>query len=123
MADDEHYGLLNLHHDKFGIWHKDDKSIIISKNQTLKNQASLDFVHTLLPMSMYNIDSFSVGILDKNEAEKVGSLHQQDCAFAVDLYQLAENRYLAMFHVTADSSEKINKTNGYIWNTVHFSGL
>lgn len=123
VADEEHYGLLNLHQDKFGIWHKDDDSIIISKNQTVKNQASLDFVHTLLPMSMYNIGSFSVGILDKDEAEKVCSLHQQDGTFTVDLYQIAENCYLAMFHVTADSSEKLNKTNDYIWNTVHFSGL
>lgn len=124
MADDKHFGLLYLHKDILGIWHKGKPSIIIDKNPSVRNESSLYFEHTMLPESVSNIDSFSVGIIDKNQAQKIYSLKQQQgCTFSINLYQLSDNKYLVLFHLTAGKTENINKANEYLQRTVNFSNL
>lgn len=125
-ANENRFGILYMKKNAVGIWYGETMTPIVDKNSTSSVVAMADSSRFSVPLSDTDscYDSFLAGLVDKDEFEKIYSIPQQSgCLFSADLYQLTADQYLVFFHVTANETNALNKTNGVIQDSVQFEKM
>jgi hypothetical protein len=122
LANDNRFGILYMKHDVFGIWHAETMSSIVDKKSTIRTVAASTSRFNI-PLSSANTftDSFYAGVVNKQESEKLFSLPQQTgSSFSTDIYQLSQNRYLVLFHITSNNDKILKLTYKTIETNIEF---
>lgn len=131
VANDKHFGILNMSKNSIGLWvHNDVGPSIIEKNSHFGYISMTSYSRFyMLTSSIYNYanvikssnDFFIAGLIDKAETEKVYSLPQQPgCLVSADFYQLSGNQFLILFHITTNDANSLDNAKDNIEKSFKF---